>query len=80
MLSWYGWVLQEILQLLLCHSRAFDKLTWQKGQVHWTEYCQKSFEKLQAILKSAPVLYAPSCDKEFKLAVDAGDVGAGSVL
>ena len=42
--------------------------------------CQKSFEKLKAILKSAPVLLAPSFDKEFKLAVDASDVGAGSVL
>ena len=46
----------------------------------WTDNCQKSFEKLKAILKSAPVLLAPSFDKEFKLAVDASDVGAGSVL
>ena len=46
----------------------------------WTDDCQKSFDKLNAILKSAPVLLAPSFDKEFKLAVDASDVGAGSVL
>ena len=46
----------------------------------WTDNCQKSFEKLKAILKSAPVLLAPRFDKEFKLAVDASDVGAGSVL
>ena len=46
----------------------------------WTDACQKSFEKLKAILKSAPVLLAPSFDKEFKLAVDASDVDAGSVL
>ena len=39
-----------------------------------------SFDKLKAILRSAPVLLAPSFDKEFKLAVDASDVGAGSVL
>ena len=45
-----------------------------------TDICQKSFEKLKAILKSAPVLLAPSFDKEFKLAVAASDVGAGSVL
>ena len=38
------------------------------------------FEKLKAILKSAPVLLAQSFDKEFKLAVGASDVGAGSVL
>ena len=46
----------------------------------WTDNCQKSFEKLRAILKSATVLLAPSFVKEFKLAVDANDVGAGSVL
>ena len=46
----------------------------------WTDNCQKSFEKLKAILKSAPVLLAPRFNKEFKLAVDASDVGAGSVL
>ena len=46
----------------------------------WTDNCQKSFDKLKAILKSAPVLLAPSFNKEFKLAVDASDVGAGSVL
>ena len=46
----------------------------------WTDICQKSFEKLKAILKSAPVLLAPRFNKEFKLAVDSSDVGAGSVL
>ena len=46
----------------------------------WTDDCQKSFDKLKAILKSALVVLAPSFDKEFKLAVDASDVGAGSVL
>ena len=46
----------------------------------WTDDCQKSFDKLKAVLKSAQVLLAPSFDKDFKLAVDASDVGAGSVL
>ena len=46
----------------------------------WTDDCQKSFDKLKAILKSVPVLLAQSFDKEFKLAVDVSDVGAGSVL
>ena len=46
----------------------------------WTDDCQKSFDKLKAILKIAPVLLAPSFNKEFKLAVDASDVGAGNVL
>ena len=46
----------------------------------WTDNCQKCFEKLKAILKSAPVHLAPIFDKEFKLVVDASDVGAGSVV
>ena len=46
----------------------------------WTDDCYKYFDKLKAILKSAPVLLVPSFDKEFKLAVDASDVGTGSVL
>ena len=46
----------------------------------WTDNCHKSFEKLKAILKSAQILLAPSFDKEFKLAIDASDVVAGSVL
>ena len=46
----------------------------------WTDNCQKSFEKLKAAFKSAQVLLAPSFDKEFQLAVDASEVGAGSVL
>ena len=32
----------------------------------WAEFCKKSFEKLKAMLKSAPVLLAPSFDKEFR--------------
>ena len=45
-----------------------------------TNNCQKYFEKLKAILKNAPVLLAPSFDKEFKWPIDASDAGAGSVL
>ena len=46
----------------------------------WTNDCQKAFEILKAILKYKPVLLAPNFAKEFKLAVDASDTGAGSVL
>ena len=46
----------------------------------WTDNSQKSFEKIKTILKSAPVLLAPSFYKKFKLAVDASDVCAGREL
>ena len=46
----------------------------------WTSDCQNAFDKLKAILRSEPVLLAPNFNKEFKLAIDASDVGAGGVL
>ena len=46
----------------------------------WTNDCQKAFDILKAILKNEPFLLAPNFAKEFKLAVDASDTGAGSVL
>ena len=63
-------VIAEPLTNLLCN----------RVKLIWTDNCQKSFEKLKVILKSAPVLLAPRFDKQFKLAVDASDVGACSVL
>ena len=46
----------------------------------WNDKYQDAFDRLKAILKSAPVLLAPDFDKCFKLAVDASDVGIGAVL
>ena len=46
----------------------------------WNDKCQDAFDRLKAILKSAPVLLPPDFDKCFKLAVDASDVGIGAVL
>ena len=46
----------------------------------WNDKCQDAFDRLKAILGSAPVLLAPDFDKCFKLAVDASDVGIGAVL
>ena len=46
----------------------------------WNDKCQDAFDRLKAILKSAPVLLTPDFDKCFKLAVDASDVGIGAVL
>ena len=49
-------------------------------KLKWNDKCQDAFDRLKAILKSAPVLLAPDFDKCFKLAVDASDVGIGAVL
>ncbi|TNV71127.1 hypothetical protein FGO68_gene3111 [Halteria grandinella] len=46
----------------------------------WSDECKSAFEKLKAILSNSPVLTAPDFNKQFKLFVDASDVGVGAVL
>ena len=46
----------------------------------WTDRCQDVFERIKLILRSEPVLLAPDFDKQFKLYVDASDIGLGAVL
>ena len=46
----------------------------------WTNDCQKAFDILKVILKNEPVLLAPNLAKDLKLAVDANNTSAGSVL
>ena len=44
----------------------------------WSPSCQQAFDK--AILQTAPVLVTPDFGKQFKLVVDASNLGAGAVL
>ena len=46
----------------------------------WTERCHLAFERLKALLQSAPVLSASNFSRPFKLAVDASDIAAGAML
>ena len=46
----------------------------------WSLSCQQAFEQVKAILQTAPVLVTPDFGKQFKLVVDASDLGAGAVL
>lgn len=46
----------------------------------WSSQCQVAFEKVKALLCSAPVLAAPQLGVPFQLQVDASNVGAGAVL
>ena len=61
-------------------AEPLTKLLSKRTKFVWNNDCQKAFDKLKAILKSEPILLAPNFEKAFKLAVDASDVGAGSVL
>jgi len=46
----------------------------------WSGNCENGFNKIKAILISEPVLIAPDFQKQFKLTIDASDVGCGGVL
>ena len=46
----------------------------------WSPDCQVAYSKVKAILMNQPVLAAPDFTKNFKLAVEASDIGAGAVL
>ena len=59
-------------------AEPLTKLLSKRTKFIWTNECHKAFI-LKAILKNEPVLLAPNFAKEFKLAVDASDTGAGSV-
>ena len=61
-------------------AEPLTNLLSKRAKFIWTNDCQKAFDILKAILKNEPVLLAPNFAKEFKLAVDASDTGAGSVL
>ena len=61
-------------------AKPLTNLLSKRMRFRWTSDCQNAFDKLKAILRSEPVLLAPNFNKEFKLAIDASDVGAGGVL
>ena len=61
-------------------SEPLTNLLSERTQFIWTNDCQKAFDILKVILKNEPVLLAPNFAKEFKLAIDASETAAGSVL
>ena len=46
----------------------------------WSENCQQAFKNRKSLLMNGPILITPDFTKQFKLAVDASDVGVGAVL
>ena len=51
-----------------------------KAKFVWSDECNSSFEFVKSMLANEPILMAPDFSKPFKLAVDASDIGIGSVL
>ena len=50
-------------------AEPLTNLLGKKVKYVWSEACQKSFDQLEATLKSAPVLPAPRFDREFTIAL-----------
>jgi len=48
-------------------------------QYNWSPTCQQTLKRVKAILQTAPVLVTPDFGKQFKLAVNVSDLGAGAV-
>lgn len=67
---------------LNCSTIACSLITLLKKDVKfsWAESCQLSFDKNMALLINHLVLTALDSSKEFKLVVDANDVGVCAVL
>lgn len=63
-----------------CIASSLTNLLKKDVKYLWSEECVTAFNQLKAILCNSPVLQAPNFYKDFKLLIDACDVGAGSVL
>ena len=55
-------------------------LLQKRAAYEWSELCEDSFKKIKSVLVSSPVLSTPDFSKQFKLTVDASDIGVGAIL
>ena len=65
-----------------CSDIAFSltNLLPKNAKCIWTDQTENGFNKIKVILISEPVLIAPDFQKQFKLAIDASDMGCGGFL
>ena len=60
--------------------RPFDKLTRKDAVFEWTDECQASFDTLNQLVTSEPILSQPDWSLDFDLCCDASHYGTGAVL
>jgi hypothetical protein len=51
-----------------------------KGDFHWTEESQQTFDKMKEVMSTCPILALPNFSQPFFLECDASGVGIGVVL
>lgn len=52
----------------------------QKGQIHWDDKAQKTFEELKIATITTPVLAIPNFNEQFVIKTNASDTGIRAVL
>ena len=68
-----------------CHNFStvvapLTNLLQKNTKFQWTDQCNNVFNNIKELLMNSPVLVSPDFQKQFKLAVDASDVGIGAIL
>ena len=76
MASWY----RRFLKNLAALSEPLSRLTNKGRKYEWGEEQQEAFEKIKALLASAPMIQSPRFDEQFVIQTDASDTGIGAVL
>ena len=61
-------------------ARPLHALTEDRAVFHWDKFCDDSFQKLKALMMSAPILAFPDLQKPFVLDCDASGHAVGAVL
>ncbi len=74
----YGRLYRKFCQNFANIASSLTNLLNKKAKFVWSDYCQKAFDHVKAVLTHAPVLMASDFDKPFT--IDASDIGVGGVL
>ena len=76
MASWYRKFLKDFATI----AEPLTVLTKKDRRSEWEDAQQEAFEKIKALVSSAPVLARPTFDAQFVVQTDASDTGIGTVL
>ncbi|CAB0039435.1 unnamed protein product [Trichogramma brassicae] len=76
MASWY----RKFLENFATIADPLNKLLKKNTKYIWGEEQQAAFERIKALIASAPMLSRPSFEHEFVVQTDASDSGLGAIL